>query len=161
MVEKVGPPILGFTTHKGLVLDFDYFDVGNVEEISRELTEKHGLGDFLIVQSSWNGQLTLETKKAIDAHVVFGARIPREKVQGILKELVKRRIIDWMFCKFHEWEKELTIRVGPKRWNQEPPCPVKYVKIDGRDELIREYLSERQMSLKILEFIKKKIGKKV
>jgi len=155
LVEKIGPPIIGFTTQKGLVLDIDYFDLDNVERISRNLTENYGLGDFLIVKSSWHGQLTLENKKAVDAHVVFGARTPRDKVQEILKELVRRRIIDCMFCKFHEWEKELTIRVGPKRWGQNPPCPTKYVRIDGRDELIREYLSEREMSLKLLEFVKK------
>ena len=160
MVEKVGPPIIGFTTQKGLVLDFDYFDLDNVEKISRGLSEKYGLGDFLIVYSSWHGQLTLENKKAVDAHVVFGARTSREKVQEILKELVEKRLIDWMFCKFHEWEKELTIRVGPKSWDQNPPYPTKYVRIDGRDELIREYLSEREMSLKLLNFIKEKVGEK-
>ena len=148
-------PVVGFTTQKGLVLDFDYFDIETIERISRQLTKKYNLGDFLIAFSSWHGQLTLEHKKAIDAHVIFGAPTPCETVQEILKELVRKHIIDYMFCRFHEWEKELTIRVGPKKRGQRPPYPMKYVSTDGRDELIREYLSERKMSLKLLRLVSK------
>lgn len=153
--------VLAFTTNKGLVVDFDFYDLDNVERIARWITDSFDMGDFLVVKSSWYGQLTLEGKPAIDAHVIFGKPAGFEKVRFILYLLWRKRIINSLTFRFYEWEKNLTIRVGPKIIGQPVPVPIKYVKIDGQDEIIQTYLRQRTMTLKALSEILRRRCKNV
>jgi hypothetical protein len=140
---------MGFTTPDGLVIDFDEFDVETTLKICLKVTRENGCGDVLLVFSSWKGQITLDGSKAIHTHSVFGASMEHKKIQKILKQLVKMRIIQDMFRFFNERERELTIRISPKKMNRPAPKPYLYVRIDGQREVIDNYLRQASIANRI------------
>jgi hypothetical protein len=140
---------MGFTTPDGLVIDFDEFAVETTLKICLKVTREHGCGDVLLVFSSWKGQLTLDGSKAIHSHAVFGASLEHKKIQRILKQLVKKGIIQEMFRFFNERERELTIRISPKKMNAPFPKPYLYVKTDGQKDVIENYLRQANITNRI------------
>lgn len=141
-VTNSGVPLLAFTTKQGLVVDFDCFDIDTTKKWSKKITEKYGCGDVLVVYSNFHGQMTLEGKKACHFHSIFGAVLPHEKVQGILKQLVTWHIVEELFRFFNQVEWELTLRTVPKRICDPIPSPCCYIKVDGQDTVIKHYLEQ-------------------
>ena len=142
---------MAFTTKKGLVIDFDCFDLDNVCSFSEGLSRKEGLGDVLIMQSNWHGQMTLEGLKAYHAHAIFGAVLPHHKVQRILRRLQTLHIVEEAFRFFHEVEWELTLRTVPKRVGDSPPVPHSLILIDGRNRVIIDYIEQWQQDVRIFK----------
>lgn len=142
-------PLLAFTTQKGLLLDFDCFDMYRITQIAEGVTRKYSCGDLLIMQSPWRGYMTLDGMKAFHAHAIFGAVMPHSKVQRILTRLRTLHIVEELFRYFHQVERELTLRTVPKRIGERPPMPFGYIIIDGQNEVICDYIEQWKMDNKI------------
>lgn len=133
---------MAFTTAHGLLVDFDCYTMDDVTLISETLTKKYSCGNILIMQSPWRGYMTLDMDKAYHAHVIFGARLEYGYIQKILHRLCVEHIIEDLFRFFHEVEHESTLRTVPKKKGEQPPMPYAWINIDGRNEVIQEYLEQ-------------------